>query len=101
ATRASGPEPRAPSPEPVTNTSPGNHDHCFMSFHDEEILGKAYDARLMRRLLTYVRPYRRQVVFAIAAIIAGSVLQLAPPYLTKLVIDRYFPARVPAGLGTI
>jgi ATP-binding cassette subfamily B protein len=72
-----------------------------MSYHDEEVLGKAYDARLMRRLLTYVRPYRRQVVFAIAAIIAGSVLQLAPPYLTKIVIDRYIPARDLAGLGTI
>ena len=72
-----------------------------MSYHDEEVLGKAYDARLMRRLLTYVRPYRRQVVFAIAAIIAGSVLQLAPPYLTKLVIDRYIPAGDLAGLGTI
>ena len=31
------------------------------SVHDEEILGKAYDARLMRRLLTYLRPYWRQV----------------------------------------
>ncbi len=72
-----------------------------MSYHDEEVLGKAYDARLMRRLLTYVRPYRRQVVFAIAAIIAGSVLQLAPPYLTKIVIDRYIPASDLAGLGTV
>src|SRR3989442_1350792 len=60
-----------------------------MSYHDEEVLGKAYDARLMRRLLTYVRPYRRQVVFAIAAIIAGSVLQLAPPYLTKIFGDVF------------
>ncbi|HEV8316168.1 MAG TPA: ABC transporter ATP-binding protein [Vicinamibacterales bacterium] len=72
-----------------------------MSFHDDEILGKAYDARLMRRLLTYLRPYRRQVGFAIAAIIAGSVLQLAPPYLTKIVIDRYIPARDLSGLGTV
>src|SRR5207244_12152337 len=72
-----------------------------MSYHDEEVLGKAYDARLMRRLLTYVRPYRRQVGFAIAAIIAGSVLQLAPPYLTKIVIDRYIPARDLSGLGTV
>ena len=29
--------------------------------HDDEILGKAYDARLMRRLLRYLRPYWRQV----------------------------------------
>ena len=63
-----------------------------MTQHDDEILGKAYDARLMRRLLTYLRPYRKQVVIAIAAIVAHAILELAPPYLTKLVIDRYIPA---------
>lgn len=60
--------------------------------HEDEVLGKAYDARLMRRLLTYLHPYRMQVVLAVAAIIAHSVLELAPPYLTKLVIDEYIPA---------
>ena len=60
-----------------------------MSFHEEEILGKAYDARLMRRLLQYLRPYKPQVALALAAIISASVLQLAQPYLMKLAIDRY------------
>ena len=60
-----------------------------MSFHEEEVLGKAYDARLMRRLLQYLRPYKAQVALALAAIIAASVLQLAQPYLMKLAIDRY------------
>ncbi len=32
------------------------------SIHEEEVLGKAYDSRLMRRLLGYLRPYRLQVV---------------------------------------
>ncbi len=63
-----------------------------MAAHDEEVLGKAYDARLMRRLLTYLRPYRREVVLATAAIIGHSALELAPPYLTRLIIDRYIPA---------
>jgi len=72
-----------------------------MTPHDEEVLGKAYDARLMRRLLTYLRPYKRQVVFAIAAIIGHAVLELTPPYLTKVVIDRYIPARDLSGLGLI
>ena len=72
-----------------------------MSAHDDEILGKAYDARLMRRLLTYLRPYRPQVGLAIAAIIGHSLLELAPPYLTKLVIDRYIPAGDLSGLGLI
>jgi ATP-binding cassette, subfamily B, multidrug efflux pump len=72
-----------------------------MSIHEEEVLGKAYDARLMRRLLTYLRPYKAQVVIALVAIIAGSALQLVPPYLTKTVIDDYIPAGDLSGLGFI
>ena len=63
-----------------------------MSAHEEEALGKAYDARLMRRLIGYLRPYRLHVGFAVAAIIGHSLIELAPPYLSKLVIDRYIPA---------
>ena len=66
--------------------------------HEEEVLGKAYDARLMRRLLTYLRPHARYVALAFAAIIGNAALALAPPYLTKLVIDRYIPAGDAAGL---
>jgi ATP-binding cassette subfamily B multidrug efflux pump len=66
--------------------------------HEEEVLGKAYDGRLMRRLLTYLRPYRPQVALAVAAIIGHSCLELAPPYLTKIVIDEYIPARDISGL---
>jgi ATP-binding cassette subfamily B protein len=47
----------------------------------------------MRRLIGYLRPYRLQVLFAIAAIIGHSLIELAPPYLSKLVIDRYIPPR--------
>jgi ATP-binding cassette, subfamily B, multidrug efflux pump len=60
-----------------------------MSFHEEEVLGKAYDARLMRRLLGYLRPYKARVAVALAAIISASVLQLAQPYLMKIAIDEY------------
>ena len=59
------------------------------SFHDEEILGKAYDARLMRRLLVYLRPYRRMTVFALLAILLFGILQALPPYLLKVEVDRY------------
>ena len=72
-----------------------------MSIHEEDVLGKAYDARLMRRLLTYLRPYKRQVAIALASIVAFSVLELAPPYLIKLVIDRYIPARDLDGLALV
>jgi ATP-binding cassette subfamily B protein len=68
---------------------------------DDEVLGRAYDSRLMHRLLTYLRPYRRQVALAVAAIIGHSALDLVPPYLTKTVIDRYIPAGDLGGLGTI
>jgi ATP-binding cassette subfamily B protein len=70
-----------------------------MSAHDDEILGKAYDARLMRRLMGYLRPHWRQVVVALVAIAGHSMLQLAPPYVTKVLIDRYIPARDAEGIG--
>ena len=60
-----------------------------MSIHEEDVLGKAYDAVLMRRLLRYLRPYKAQVAIALAAIIAASALQLVQPWLMKVAIDRY------------
>jgi ATP-binding cassette subfamily B protein len=57
--------------------------------HDEEVLGKAYDARLMRRLLTYLRPYWRQVLLALVAILGGAAGQLAQPYIIKTAIDQH------------
>src|SRR6478672_9898049 len=70
-----------------------------MSFHEEEVLGKAYDATLMRRLLQYLRPYKSHV--ALAAIISASILQLAQPYLMKLAIDRYIAEGNLAGVNRI
>src|SRR5205809_3276442 len=60
---------------------------------DDEILGKAYDARLMRRLLGYLRPHWRAVVFALAALLLGAGAALAQPYLMKMAIDRFIAAR--------
>ncbi|HUF77821.1 MAG TPA: ABC transporter ATP-binding protein, partial [Thermoanaerobaculia bacterium] len=58
-------------------------------FHEEESLGKAYDARLMRRLLGYVRPYRGLAAAAVALILVSSVLQLAGPLATAVALDLY------------
>jgi ATP-binding cassette subfamily B protein len=69
--------------------------------HEEEVLGKAYDAGLMRRLLTYLRPYWRQVLVALVAIVCSSVMQLAQPYLMKVAIDDYIAAGNLQGLGWI
>ena len=72
-----------------------------MSSSDEEILGKAYDARLMRRLLAYLRPYRWQAALALAAIVTNSVLQLVPPFLMKRAIDQHIAVGQLEGIGII
>ncbi|MGA2457588.1 MAG: ABC transporter ATP-binding protein [Terriglobales bacterium] len=59
------------------------------SDQEEEVLGKAYDGRLMRRLLTYLRPYKWHVVVALAAIILKSAADVLGPFLTKIAIDKY------------
>lgn len=58
---------------------------------EEDQLGKAYDARLMRRLLAYVRPYRAKVAIAVAMLVLASGLELVGPWLTKVAIDEAIP----------
>ena len=72
-----------------------------MSVHDEDVVGKAYDSRLMKRLLGYLRPYKAQVAIALVSIIASAVLQLAPPYLTRVAIDHYIADKDLSGLPVI
>ncbi|MBM3791625.1 MAG: ABC transporter ATP-binding protein, partial [Acidobacteria bacterium] len=69
--------------------------------HEEQVLGKAYDARLMRRLLSYIRPYRKSAAAALLLIIAGSGLSVLPPYLTKIAIDRHIGRGDLDGLNSI
>ncbi len=64
-----------------------------LDFHEEEALGKAYDARLMTRLLRYLRPYRLRVAVAVLMLVAASGLELVGPYLTKVAIDTAIPDR--------
>jgi ATP-binding cassette subfamily B multidrug efflux pump len=72
-----------------------------MSVHDDDVVGKAYDSRLMGRLLGYLRPYKVQVAIALVSIIASAVLQLAPPYLTRVAIDEYIAHNDLSGLPII
>ncbi|HSJ15721.1 MAG TPA: ABC transporter ATP-binding protein [Longimicrobiales bacterium] len=60
---------------------------------EEEALGKAYDARLMRRLLGYLRPYRPRVVLAVAMILVAASVEMVGPLLMKAVLDSAVPAR--------
>ncbi|MBX9602953.1 MAG: ABC transporter ATP-binding protein/permease [Bryobacteraceae bacterium] len=62
---------------------------------EEEVLGKAYDARLMRRLLGYLRPYRKQVIWSLILLTVHSLLQIAGPLLTKTAVDRYLAPTTP------
>jgi ATP-binding cassette, subfamily B, multidrug efflux pump len=68
---------------------------------EEEVLGKAYDSRLMARLLKYLRPYRWQVAIALVSILLKSFADVLGPYLTKVAIDRYLaPARGASSAAT-
>ncbi|HEY1263291.1 MAG TPA: ABC transporter ATP-binding protein [Terriglobales bacterium] len=60
-----------------------------MAIQEEEVLGKAYDSRLMRRLLTYLHAYRWQVGVALVSIVFKAGMDVLGPYLTKVAIDRY------------
>jgi len=68
---------------------------------DDEILGKAYDARLMRRLVAYLRPYWRPVSVAFLALFLGALAALAQPYLLKVAIDRYIATGQLEGLNEL
>ena len=68
-------------------------------YHEEDALGKAYDARMMRRLLRYVRPYGWLVISSLSLLAIEGVLQLVGPLLTQRVIDVALPARDVAAAG--
>jgi ATP-binding cassette, subfamily B, multidrug efflux pump len=55
----------------------------------EDAIDKAYDGRLMRRLLSFLLPYWRQLAVLVVTITAGALAALAQPYLVKVAIDDY------------
>jgi ATP-binding cassette subfamily B protein len=71
---------------------------------EEEVLGKAYDARLMRRLVGYMKPYRALVAVSIVFLLAQSLFQVLGPLLTRTAVDRYLqpnPSVIPAFLNRL
>ena len=56
---------------------------------EEDVLGKAYDGRLMRRLVRYLRPYRVAVACRWFSWLVQSLAQVVGPVLTQLAIDKY------------
>ncbi len=79
---------------PTVPGSPGALD-----LHREEALGKAYDARLMRRLWRYIRPYRGLFVLSLVCLPVNSAFVLVQPYLLKVAIDRYISVKNFQGLS--
>ena len=68
---------------------------------EEEALGKGYDARLMKRLLQYLQPYKSYVALAIVILVAASLLQVVGPWLTQIAIDDVIPNRNTSLLVTL
>ena len=56
---------------------------------DDDVVGKAYDGRLMRRLLTYLRPYKLQTALSAFAILFKAGSDVLGPYLVKVAVDTY------------
>jgi ATP-binding cassette subfamily B protein len=63
------------------------------TFQEEDALGKAYDARLMRRLLRYLKPYRWHVAGALVVLLFSSAMAIVGPWIMQLVIDEAIPAQ--------
>ncbi len=57
------------------------------TYHEEEALGKVYDSRLIRRLWTYIRPYKKRIYVSLLLLLFISGLQLLRPFLLKIAID--------------
>ena len=89
--------PEKPSPKEAIEPKPAPKqpdDH-------EEILGKAYDAKLMKRLLYYLKPYYKWVILAIVLTVGVAMFSTVRPYLTKIAIDNYISNKDPIGLRNI
>ena len=69
--------------------------------HEDEVLGKAYDSRLMGRLWVFTRPHTRLVLATCALFPAVALLELSQPYLIKIAIDDHILRRDWAGLGGV
>src|ERR1700677_2093684 len=66
---------------------------------DDDVAGKAYDGRLMRRLLTYLRPYKLQTALSCVAIVFKAASDVMGPYLVKVAVDAYMTNTPPEKLS--
>ena len=73
------------------------HDYS----EEEQDLGKIYDRVLMKRLVSYMRPYRIEVVLLVFLVVAEMLVQLAGPYLLRIAINEHIQPRQLDGLEII
>src|SRR5215469_9298902 len=66
---------------------------------DDDVAGKAYDGRLMRRLLTYLRPYTLQTALSAFAILFKAATDVSGPFLVKTAVDTYMTGPRPERLS--
>lgn len=78
---------------------PGEQERAKKATHDDDVVGKVYDGRLMRRLLTYLRPYKLQATLSAFAIIFKAASDVAAPWLVKVAVDTYMTGASPAKFG--
>jgi len=85
-----------------SNTGAGLAGGCStLVLVEEEVLGKAYDARLMRRLLGYMRPYRWVAVAALVCLLFNAVFEVLGPLLTKVAVDKYLAPAAGSSAGPL
>jgi ATP-binding cassette subfamily B multidrug efflux pump len=68
---------------------------------EDEILGKAYDSRLMARILRYLHPYWKLILLSFCFLLLHTCSQLLGPYITKVAIDRYIANKDIHGLDLL
>ena len=81
--------------------SGGSSSQLHEYSEEEEDLGKVYDWELMKRLIAYLKPYRREVVLILFLMVGYSASEALLPYLTQLGIDNHIEPRNLQGLETI
>ena len=67
----------------------------------EEVLGKAYDLRLIRRLWKFIVPYKRLFLFTMLLLPLQQAFGVAQPYLMKIGIDQYIAGKDLWGLQNV
>lgn len=61
----------------------------MQNYHEEQVLGKAYDSKLMKRLLGYAKPYKMALLISVLLLVFVTAVELAKPWLVQIAIDDY------------